>query len=333
VAIAELQIVESPTVAPFVVTPEPVLADTRFVESPANASFVISPELVLVDPELRAVALRELERSTFVSGERFGRALEEVPRASMSTLRGVAAPDAEDPSDTMAQATLSLRQAGGATDLLRRYALRVSLFVNLFLLGLFLASPPWSPLQSLISSGNGDQANLEGSPSRPPDQPAAVPAPRADSTATHMDSQLGVGGGGRVRQVGAPRAARPSAATHPRDVARAMSVQSLPTRLAEHALPTTRQPTTTSEAAEHRVLEFIRHSGALRQFIDPLTKLVKTNVVVRCTPTMGRLGVSRAGSFACVVWQHPRPMSTGVSVVYRARPGDRFSISGPVRRA
>jgi hypothetical protein len=305
------------------------------MESPAGAPFVISPELVLVDPELRAVALRELERSTFVSGERFGRPLEEVPRASMSTLRGAAAPDAEDPSTTMAQeAPLSLRQAGGATGLLRMYVLRVSLFMNLFLLALFLASPPWSPLQSLISSGNGDQANLEGLPSRPPDQPAAVPAPRADNAATHTGKgHLGVGGGGRVRQGGAPRVARPSAATHPRDVARAMSVQSLPTQLAEHALPTTRQATTTSEAAEHRVLEFIRQSGALRQFIDPLTRLVKTNVGVRCTPTMGRLGVSRASSFACVVWQHPRPMSTGVSLLYRARPGDRFSISGPVRRS
>jgi len=85
--------------------------------------------------------------------------------------------------------------------------------------------------------------------------------------------------------------------------------------------------TRSRERAERDVLEFIRRSSALRRFVDPSTKLVKANVSVQCTPTTGRVAVSRSSAFTCHLWQQPRPRSTGATVVYAARKGSQYAIT------
>ena len=275
----------------------------------------VSPELVLIDPELRA-ALPMAPDSPFYAAH------DVEATAEMEAAADVEA-TAEDGSH-FRRSKRALAQGRRA-----KYALRLSLLLNLLLLLLLPGSPRWPVARpALAVSATVDHA--ERSSDSPPN--AARPAgarSSAQATTTNapprrLKSPAATGARKSGRAAGtasAPRRVKPSAdagTAAPVDPATA-EVQQAPNKS-----PTA---TATQDVAERHVLDSVRSNRRLQRFVDPLTTLLRPNVTVHCTPK-GPAGTAlRAAAFTCLVWHQPELPSTGATVLYRALPGGRFSIS------
>jgi len=276
----------------------------------------VSPELVLIDPELRA-ALPMAPDSPFYAAHNV------KATAEMQTTADVEA-TAED-SSHFRRSKPALAQGRRA-----KYALRLSLLLNLLLLLLLPGSPRW-PVARPALAVNATVDHVERSSDLPlnPARPAPGARPSAQGTRTNtaprrLKSSVAAGArkSGRAAGAGlAPRRVKPSADARtaaPVDPA-AAEVQQAPSKS-----PTA---TATQDVAERHVLDFVPRNSRLKRFVDPLTTLLRPNVTVHCTPKRAAGTAIRAGAFTCLVWHQPELPSTGATVLYRARPGGRFSIS------
>lgn len=171
-----------------------------------------------------------------------------------------------------------------------RYILRASLAANALFLVQLLANAPWS------TSHPGPELSTRARSA----VVSAGPLQRGPALRpqTHISS-LGAGqvGGPAGRTQGSPRESAPSG-----------------------------YRTVTAAAAERAVLEFVRRSGHLPQFVDASTRLIKSNVAAMCTPRDAAPGETRADTFTCRVWQQPRPPSSGANLVFHLQSIHAFSV-------
>ena len=315
----------------------------------AEAAVVMSPELALVDPALRAVALEQLE-AVAIGPTSF------AARASRRAAAGAAARQ-RDADDSRVRVDRGGRR--------HHYVLAASLLANVFLIGIIVSGFPSRSssvahertaastpsvdaaaagadgvvaTESTAQSGAGAgvfvpalRASGVTTTTRPSDpRDSEPPVERAASTAPRSAGAAPGAARAATRALVERPATVPVGGTVGRTVPRANDARNRPSTnpgLASGAAAATARLTRSRERAERDVLEFIRRSSALRRFVDPSTKLVKANVSVQCTPTTGRVAVSRSSAFTCHVWQQPRPRSTGATVVYAARKGSQYAIT------
>ena len=279
----------------------------------ADAAFLISPELALVDPQLRASALAELDEAAFWNAR-------------------VTAASAGRSTDAGDEAKAIGARVGGAfpAKLPRRprrrtRVLAMSLLVNAALLGYLLTQSP-QPLPSFAADEGA--AQIQSSAAFAPTDPAAS---RLSGTSSKLDGNPRGSSESlpdRISQPSAPTSTTDSVASTrsqaPRTNAKPQSSRSKPARRARTA-----GPITSRVVAERNVLSFLVRGAALRQFLDPVTKLVRANVAVRCVPasssSTGTAG--RSSTFECQVWKQPGLPSSGATVLYRARPRGGHSIN------
>jgi hypothetical protein len=282
------------------------------VGSSPDATLLISPELVLVDPELRALALVELDQPTSANSDR------------LTGSNGASSAAANKQAEAIADSVPKAFRAHAPRTRRMRTALGVSLVVNLVLLAaLTVPSLQALPAKALPSLADWVSGNRNPAVAVDP-----VGSEHSTASTTPSNVQRNASSGSRSRPTPSARRAK----EHP------LSNQGRAGGTVTTTATGGRRRTTTAAPsrmiAERHVLAFLARASALPQFLDPETKLVRANVAVRCITARPSGTVSQASAFECWIWQQPGSPSSGVKLLYRIRPdgGRRIDVS-PVARS
>ncbi len=291
--------------------------------SSADAALVISPELVLVDPEL-ARAIAELDKPTYSNLPEF------------TARSGGRSADAADEAERLAACVVKASRAElPRPRRIQIYALGMGLLVNAVLLGVLIAQSPQH-----LSSSAAQESAASSTQSKAPASTAYPAASGRSRTSTstksnakrqaRSDSELpspaAQESAARIRHSRAPAATAPSAVLRRRGTSTGSSTEA---QVSSGSEPARRPHPASRVVAERNVLTFLVRAAPVRQLLDPVTKLVRANVAVRCVPasSSGSGAVGRTTAFECQVWEQPGLPSSGVTVLYRVRARGGHSIN------